>query len=492
MKIHISDRYLWFPVKKDGNEVKLEFFCDGIKIRELDIRLAHGKKDLYTVMDIKEYAGREVEIKCDPEDEDLSGIVCRAEKNDKAYPYRPEIHFTAPAGWINDPNGLIYSDGIYHLYHQWNPYGTEWGNMHWGHGISRDLIHWENRPGVMEPDCYGTVYSGCAIKDSENITGHGRNALLFFYTAAGGMNKWSKECGNTFTQRLAVSTDDGETLEKKELILDNIRGENRDPKIFYHHKSKAFVMVLFLDDNEFAIFRSEDLIHWDETQRFSAGKMWECPDLFEAAIENDPGKKRWVFWSADGYYMVGDFDGFKFTPGTDVLSAYDTGLPYAAQTYSGIEDRIISVAWYRTKSDEGGFRGMMSLPAELSLLNTKDSCRICFKPVSQLWDNFHLSKQLFPEGRPVEEKPGGRPVAAVIRWNSADSGRVKAGDINIEIDHKGKPATVIIDHGIVEYFADDGLVYGAVETEEDVLFKGICTGPGVESIMLYTPDFAIS
>ena len=161
-------------------------------------------------------------------------------KPDTDYPFRPRIHFTAPTGWINDPNGLVFTDGIWHLYHQWNPYGTEWGNMHWGHAVSHDLINWEHKGIVMELDEFGTVYSGCGWQDHANAAGFGRDTLLFLYTASGGCNQWSIDAGNQHTQRLAVSTDQGGTLRKSGLILDHIKGGNRDPKVFYHPESKAY------------------------------------------------------------------------------------------------------------------------------------------------------------------------------------------------------------------------------------------------------------
>ncbi len=401
---------------------------------------------------------------------------------------RPVIHYTAEEGWINDPNGLIYSDGVYHLFHQWNPYGTEWGNMHWGHAVSRDMIVWESRPVAMEPDEFGTVYSGCAIRDTEDAAGYGKDALLFFYTAAGGYNSLSRENGNKFTQRLAVSLDKGATLQKKSCIIPHIVHENRDPKVFYHSETNAYIMVLFLDGNEFAVFRSKDLLHWDETQRFSIEKMWECPDLFELGVKDSEDEKHWVFWSADGFYMTGSFDGFRFEPDSDVMTGYDTPLGYAAQTYSGIEDRTVSVAWYRTKNDRGGFRGMMSLPAELSLMRTKDGLRICFKPVRELWKHFtdHEKKEAV-DGR-IRSRLPGKPVVAVIEWDKGGEGSISVKDVTISVKDTRKSTTLIIDHGVVEYFYGDGLYYGAYETPEDVLSDSIEIGPNASSMKLYRFD----
>ncbi|SEF65557.1 Glycosyl hydrolases family 32 N-terminal domain-containing protein [Eubacterium ruminantium] len=481
MIIHLTEKYLWIPTSKTSDEIKLHFYVDGKKIQEIDVRLTDSEPDFTFAMELGGYLGRDIEIKGDIPEKLLERISLHAAKPESLYRYRPKIHFTAEAGWINDPNGLVFADDIYHLYYQWNPYGTEWGNMHWGHAVSKDLITWTHENTALTPDEYGTVYSGCGWPDKENAAGFGENTLLFYYTASGGRNLWSLDRGNLHTQRLAVSTDGGATLQKKGLVLDHITGENRDPKVFWHEESGAYVMMLYLDGNEFAIYRSKDLLHWEESSRFSAEGMWECPDLFELNIDNKPGEKKWVFWSADGYYRIGSFDGFRFTPESDVLSAYDTKLPYAAQTYAGVEGRTISIAWYRTKNDKGGFRGMMSIPMELSLLSVSEGLRIRFKHVSELAENLDTVEVI-----KSEYKLNGRPVAVVIKYNNNMPAVIKAGDTEIRIDNTEKPVTLILDHGIAEYFAADGTIYGAVETEEDILYKKLTVGEEAEKIAVFT------
>ncbi len=473
MVLHITDRYLWFPVSKANDEVKLHFYSENKKFQELDIKLTTDRPDFIFAMDMSSFWGQDIEIKSDPESGILKKLSCHSERPGTKYPYRPEIHFTAEAGWVNDPNGLVFADGVYHLYHQWNPYGTDWGNMHWGHAVSRDLITWEMQPMAMKPDEYGTIFSGCGWQDKKNTAGFGENALLFFYTASGGNNQWSIEKGNNHTQRLAISNDGGKTLQKKGLVLDCIKGENRDPKVFWHRESKSYVMVLFLDEYEFAIFRSTDVLHWEESQRFTAGKMRECPDLFELKVEDKQDVKKWVFWSADGYYMIGSFDGYRFVPESDVLSAYDTVLAYAAQTYAGVGDRVISVAWHRTSNDKGGFRGMMSIPAELSLRNTPAGLRISFQPVRELWERFTDVTELTGSEGTVEHKLSGHPIVAKIDWETKVPAVLQVGKTKIMINKTDVPTIVIIDHGLVEYFSENGLVYGAVETEENVLSKKV-------------------
>ena len=465
MILRITEKYIWFPAGRDCDEVKLHLYYQNTKINEIDVKLSN-EPDFYFPMDVSKYLGKEINILSDYDGSLLSAVSCHDDIYRTDYPYRPMIHFTAPMGWINDPNGLIYNDGTYHMFYQLNPYGTDWGNMHWGHAISHDLISWEWCDIALFPDEYGTVFSGCGFKDEKNASGYGKDALLFFYTASGGFNEWSKQAGNLHTQRLAVSTDNAKTLIKKDMILDCIKDGNRDPKVFYHKESSSYVMVLYLVDNEFAILRSNDLINWKESDRISLDRMWECPDLFELQIEGT-NEKRWVFWSADGFYVLGDFDGYRFTPLSEVLSAYDTKLPYAAQTYAGTDIRI-SVSWYRTKNDRGGFKGMMSIPTSLSLVDTGKGLRISFKPVKELYERL-TAKQTIPVNGSFDKKLEGKPTLILIEWNSTEPAAISIADTIIT----NKPATIIIDHGIIEYFSGDGTVYGAVEANEDVLSKSI-------------------
>ena len=152
--------------------------------------------------------------------------------------------------------------------------------MHWGHAVSKDMIRWEHCPVVLKPDETGTAYSGCAIQDKNNLAGFGKDALLYYYTAAGGRNEWSRSRGNLFTQRLAYSLDNGQTLKVSDKFkIEHIVNENRDPKVFYHEPTKAYIQVLYLDENEFVLYRSEDLLEWKEIQRLDFHGMWECLSL---------------------------------------------------------------------------------------------------------------------------------------------------------------------------------------------------------------------
>ena len=282
----------------------------------------------------------------------------------------PHIHFAPRFGWMNDPNGLVFHDGIYELYYQSNPDGIAWDNMTWSHARSKDLTHWQEMGAVLYPDENGMMFSGCGLINERGLRDLPKDALLFPYTAA-------KEDG--FSIRLAYSIDGGKTLQKLPgELTERIGVDNRDPKVFWHEESRAYIMVLWLNGNDFGIFRSGDLQRFDLVSRITLPFGYECPDFFPLPVtEEDGGKteeRRWVFWTGDGTYYVGDFDGWHFKPDdlTFRRRAFLSDLPYAAQTFSGTED-VIQISWLRTKSICRQTTGAAGLPRVLSLLRRGDA-----------------------------------------------------------------------------------------------------------------------
>lgn len=276
------------------------------------------------------------------------------------------LHYHAPYGSINDPNGLIYQDGLWHIYHQHNPLDNIWGNMTWGHAVSKDLVNYVFMGDVLFPEDDGVMFSGCGLENKRGLLGLPKDTLLYYYTHAP-LDKMDGEKHTSFSQRLAFSTDGGYTLVKKtDWSIPTIAGEDRDPKVFWHDQSNSYVMILYLDDNRFGILRSDDLEHWKLSSEMEYSPMWECPDLFRLT------ENMWAFMSADGYYYIGSFDGFRFTPQTPQRSLYAGKLPYAAQSFSGTGDRIISIAWLRTVNHGENWHGMLSVPREFTLGEDED------------------------------------------------------------------------------------------------------------------------
>ena len=288
----------------------------------------------------------------------------------------PRIHFAPPFGWMNDPNGLVWHNGIFELYYQSNPNALFWADMTWSHARSRDLLHWECSGAVLFPDENGTMFSGCGLRNDRGLLGLKADTLLFPYTAAkhgdGGPGS------SDFTIRLAYSTDGGDTLIKKEgTLLESVSGANRDPKVFWHEESRAYILVLWIRGNVFGIWRSEDLEKFCLSSEIEIEDGFECPDLYCLNVRDEDGRetkeKQWVFMTAGGTYCVGKFDGFTFRQIQPPLKAYAGSLPYAAQSWSGVPgDRVLSIAWLRTLTINNQYTGVMSLPRELSLVKRND------------------------------------------------------------------------------------------------------------------------
>lgn len=297
-------------------------------------------------------------------------------------PLRPQFHFTAQKGWLNDPNGLVYFKGEYHLFFQHNPFGTQWGNMTWGHAVSKDLVHWHQLAEAIEPDALGTIFSGSAVVDQHGTAGFGNGALVCMYTAAGGTNDASK--GKPFTQCLAYSTD-GRTFQKfsGNPVLPHIEAENRDPKVLWYSPTHTWVLALYLDGNRYALFTSIDLKTWMKTCDVDMPGTSECPDFFELPID---GQKKWVFWGANGNYRVGSFDGKKFTPETGAIRSNFGNTSYAAQTYfNDPKGRRVQISWFQNSNfPDTAWNQQMGFPTELKLRSTSEGPRLAIYPVDEI------------------------------------------------------------------------------------------------------------
>lgn len=303
--------------------------------------------------------------------------------------YRPQFHFTSAENWLNDPNGCVFNDGEYHLFFQHNPMGINWGNMTWGHAVSPDLMHWTQLPDAIKPDSLGTIFSGSAVVDEFNTSGFGNDAekpMVAMYTAAGGTNTQSK--GRSFTQCLAFSNDRGRTWTKfkQNPVIEHIAGENRDPKLIWHAQTKQWILALYLDGEQFALFSSPDLKKWTKLQTLSMPGCSECPDFFPLAIDGDASRTKWVFTAANGRYLLGDFDGKTFTIDGPPRQVEFGRNDYAVQTFSNVPDgRRIQIGWMRDgKYPRMPFNQQMSFPAELKLQKTTDGLRLTKTPIHKI------------------------------------------------------------------------------------------------------------
>ena len=318
MKLKVDRRYLILPVSEHAQVKKLCFEDESGKLLyDLDVRLDPVAAQHIYYADLGRFAGMTLNVRWDPE---INFFPQLADELPEAggETFRPYAHFTANRGWINDPNGLVFYEGKYHLFFQHNPVGMHWGNMHWGHAVSDDLVHWEEKETALFPDEFGTMYSGCAVIDEKNVSGLKRSdhdPLLLFYTAAGDRSMLSQ--GKEHVQCLAYSTDGGETFEKYQgnPIIDHIIGGNRDPKVIFCPELDAYVMALYLDGETYALFRSENLLNWEIMQKIDLPGDDECPDFFPLYLG---GEKYWIFSGASDYYFVGKMAGGQFVPVQEV------------------------------------------------------------------------------------------------------------------------------------------------------------------------------
>lgn len=383
--------YLFLPVSAGKPERLLEIFLEEPgegpeKIYEFRVPFDPADGDVYTSdymapLPAAAYEGKKILMIGDFSDAFFAAVRFGAYEETKAEWRQPAAHAVSATGWTNDPNGMFFDGTQYHLYFQYNPVNVVWRNMSWGHVVSRDLVHWQQKPAVLFPDATGTMFSGCAVRNTRKCLGLPEDAVIYFYTAAGDSDTWSR--GKKFVQMTAFSTDGGETLQKTgKICVPFIEKDSRDPKVFYHEESEAYIMALFIKDHDFALLRSQDLENWEMTQRITLPDAWECPDLFR--LYNDAGEPCWFFWTADGFYWPGDFDGWHFEISGERGEAYMNPLTYAAQTFDSIEGRTVTIPWLRLSNDGRPFTGAYGFPCELGWTWDGQERRMTMKPVREL------------------------------------------------------------------------------------------------------------
>jgi fructan beta-fructosidase len=387
MELTLTQPYLHLPVKNGDERRRVKFFVDGRLEREFEIELPDGEPDFWVFMDVSDFVGKTARFEGDDpagaletviQSDDVPGANVLYKETD-----RPQFHFSSRRGWLNDPNGLVYHDGEYHLYYQHNPYGWAWGNMHWGHAVSKDLVHWKELPVALYPKQFGDwCFSGSAAVDVNNSGGFQTGdtpALIVAYTSTG-----RGEC-------IAYSNDNGRTFKEIEEnpVVEHV---GRDPKILWHEPTNQWVMAVYHELGEapeqrrIAFFTSPDLKQW--TEQGSVGGFFECPELFELPIEGKPGESRWIVYAGNGDYMVGQFDGKEFVAEHEGIIKFHYGnCFYASQTFSNIpadDGRRIQIAWGTMGSGEMPFNQQMQFPSELTLHETSDGLRMFVQPAREI------------------------------------------------------------------------------------------------------------
>lgn len=388
-------KWLQIPIKNGAAKRNVEILIDGERVRWFNVELADDVPDWFAYLDISEWKGKSLELFVDElpaTSKAFSPIVQTKHDNNsgKLYSeaYRGQFHFSPKRGWNNDPNGLTYYKGQYHLFFQHNPYGVDWGNMHWGHAVSKDLVHWKEVGEALYPDKDGTMYSGGGVVDvnnSSNLAEGKEPPMTLFYTGDG-----------TWIQGLAY-TQDGKKFNKFERpLVTKITDGNRDPKVIWHEPTKKWVMVFYVtesgDQHAMHFYNSDNLKDWTPTSVVKGGigndrYLFECPEFFELEVEGGNGEKKWILTGANSEYAVGTFDGITFTPEVERLNGQLGRDFYAAQTFSNEpKGRRIEIGWFRTHTKDKGmiFNQSMSIPLELKLVKTQDGPRLTRTPVKEL------------------------------------------------------------------------------------------------------------
>ena len=393
-RINEQKNYLLLPVQEKAEMCNIKVVKNNTQVKALNVRLASNHIDYYVPLDLKQF-GEDAKLALDihvngiyRNDGELSGFTCwkKMQFSDtfdtaNREKYRPVYHHTPAWGWMNDPNGMFYKDGVWHLYFQYNPYGSQWENMTWGHSTSTDLIHWTFQGAPIEADAWGTIFSGSAVVDHNNTAGFGKGAVVAMYTSA----------GENQTQSIAYSNDNGQTFTKYDgnPVLTSNTPDYRDPHVFWNEDIKRWNMIM-AEGQHMDIYSSADLKEWKLESQFGAeygnhGGVWECPDLMKMKVRGTDQYK-WMllcninpggpFGGSATQYFVGQFDGHKFTceSAPEVTKWMDYGKDhYATVTFDNAPDgRRVAMAWmsnwqYANQVPTMQYRSANSVPRDLDL-----------------------------------------------------------------------------------------------------------------------------
>ena len=410
-RIQQKDKCLLLPVQESAEMTNIKVIAGNKQMKSLNVRLAMNKVDYYVPFYLDEF-NEEKTLALDihvngnyRNDGGISTFTCwKNIKNAESFDttnreqYRPLYHHTPAYGWMNDPNGMFFKDGVWHLYFQHNPYGSQWENMTWGHSTSTDLIHWTFQGDPVQPDAWGAIFSGSSVVDKNNTAGFGENAIVALYTSA----------GENQTQSMAYSTDNGKTFTKYDgnpIITSNVP-DFRDPHMFWNEDIKKWNMILAAGQ-QMNIYSSDNLKDWKFESSFGAeygshGGVWECPDLMKMKVRGTD-KEKWMLvcninpggpsGGSATQYFVGDFDGHKFTCESkpEVTKWMDYGKDhYATVTFDNAPNgRHVALAWmsnwqYANQVPTLQYRSANSIPRDLGLFEYKGNTYCSVTPSEEI------------------------------------------------------------------------------------------------------------
>ena len=479
-RVKTADKYILLPVEEEEGYAHIRVIKDNQVVKEFNCKLAINKTDYNVPLDISEYGGAvllDIQFTGDKHSIGLiNNFVCWKEikatnafDNKNREKFRPIYHHTPAYGWMNDPNGMFYKDGVWHLYYQYNPYGSQWENMTWAHSTSKDLIHWKNQGEAIQPDALGTIFSGNSVVDKENTAGFGKDAVVAFYTSAGAAQ----------TQSIAYSTDNGETFKKyaNNPILTSDVPDFRDPNVFWNEEVKQWYLILAAGQ-QMNIYSSKNLKDWKYESSFGEGYgnhggVWECPDLLKMGdkwvliCNINPGGP---FGGSATQYFVGSFDGHKFTCESkpEVTKWMDYGKDhYATVSFSNAPDgRIVVLPWmsnwqYANQVPTQQFRSANGLPRDLGLYSYNGENYVSVKPSPEVFAAF-------------EKKPSGRLQSAAY----IEVTNIKSNASIVLSNDKGERVTMVYD-GKNATFSMDRTESGVTDFHSDFKAKTVAPANGV-------------
>ena len=479
-RVKTADKYILLPVEEEEGYAHIRVIKDNQVVKEFNCKLAINKTDYNVPLDVSEYGGDvllDIQFSGDKRSIGLiNNFVCWKDikatnvfdsKNREKF--RSIYHHTPIYGWMNDPNGMFYKDGVWHLYYQYNPYGSQWENMTWAHSTSTDLIHWKNHGEVIQPDALGTIFSGSSVVDKENTAGFGKDAVVAFYTSAGAAQ----------TQSIAYSTDNGETFKKyvNNPILTSDVPDFRDPNVFWNEDVKQWNLILAAGQ-QMNIYSSKNLKDWKYESSFGEGYgnhegVWECPDLLKMGdkwvliCNINPGGP---FGGSATQYFVGSFDGHKFTCESkpEVTKWMDYGKDhYATVSFSNAPDgRIVVLPWmsnwqYANQVPTQQFRSANGLPRDLGLYSYNGEDYVSVKPSPEVFAAF-------------EKKPSGRLQSAAY----IEVTNIKSNASIVLSNDKGERVTMVYD-GKNATFSMDRTESGVTDFHSDFKAKTVAPTNGV-------------
>jgi len=506
----LDNKYLLLPVKtraRESQKQRATLTVDGAPVRTIYIEM-DDNPDWFAHLDVSEWKGKSATLRIENIPDDSKALELVSTSHDvwnAAGLYnealRPQLQFSTRRGWVNDPNGLVFYNGEYHLFFQHNPYGWNAGGPHWGHATSPDLVHWQEHGEALYPDDLGAMYSGSAVVDWKNTSGFGKDGkppLVLFYTAA----------GNPFTQCIAYSTD-GRTFTKfsGNPVVKNITPGNRDPRVVWHEPTKRWVMVLYVGQpsttgetnakgnpkqtHTIHFLTSPNLRDWTPASVTAGGEdsdhfLFECPDFFPLPVDGDVSKMKWLLSGANSEYAVGTFDGTRFTPEGERAPGMRPGSAfYAPQTFSDMPDgRRVQIGWGRASAPGMPFNQLQTIPFELQLRETPEGLLLHREPVKELESlrgkSWRSDKSTLAESDPnpladargelLEIRADFTPAAdsevtfnvrgVEIKYSAATQEISAAGQhIRAPLQNGRQTITIFADRNYFNVLASDGLAY---------------------------------